>query len=471
MAEREKKTRRTLGVHLTSTDIFLKYIIPEIIDKINNYIWVDLYAGEGNLILPILNHIPEKERTVFFKEHLFLGDIQPHMVRKCIENAKFYGIPPDVIEKNIFQRDNLDNFPEFLKHKNFPIFHITNPPYLYLGYIRKHEETQKYLKYFEKNNEGYQDLYQIAMMNDLRKGVDNLIYVIPSNFLFGASVSNKFRLNFLKYYKILKIIIFETKIFEFTGTNICISFFKRKSSPKTEDIEFMGIKIKKNDEFLSKKYVLKPKFKYRAGSEFDEFLKKYQTTKPLQVKYYLLKEDIEKNKGKNAIKVIDANNYQGNDYIRLVLRINDYLNQKVDSNILFVQTVDKGSIEGRVGLRIIKDEFNVQGIYVSRNTYRTHPIQIFFDPQISISKQILLKDYFNFMLENFRAKLDSEFLTTYKYSNADYTRKYLGLIQTRSLIQTFPYNLDSINLINLKKLVKQKKFEEVLEFLNDLNKE
>ena len=468
MAEMEKKTRRALGVHLTSTDIFVKYIIPEIIDKINNYIWVDLYAGEGNLILPILNHIPEKERTIFFKEHLFLGDIQPHMVLKCIENARFYGIPPNIVEKNIFQRDNLDNFPEFLKHKNFPIFHITNPPYLYLGYIRKHEETQKYLKYFEKKNEGYQDLYQIAMMNDLMNGVDNLIYIIPSNFLFGASISNKFRLNFLKYYKILKIIIFETKIFEFTGTNICIGFFKRKPFPKTEDIEFMGVKIKKNDEFLDKKYILKPRFRYRAGSEFDEFLKEYRTTKPLNVKYYLLSDDIEKNEGRNEIKVIDANKYQGNDYKRLVLRVNDYLKQKIDSNILFVQTIDKGSMEGRVGLKKIKENLNVQGIYVSGNTYRTHPIQIFINPEISNSKQILLKDYFNFMLENFRTKLDSEFLTTYKYSNADYTRKYLGLTQTRSLIQTFPYNLDSSNIIILKKLIKQNKFEVVLEFLKSL---
>jgi hypothetical protein len=42
-------------------------------------------------------------------------------------------------------------------------------------------------------------------------------------------------------------------------------------------------------------------------------------------------------------------------------------------------------------------------------------------------------------LEHFRALTDSEFMTTYKYSESAYTRKYLGLSQAKALIETFPY--------------------------------
>ncbi|MHA2182532.1 MAG: N-6 DNA methylase, partial [Promethearchaeota archaeon] len=288
----ENLHRRSYGVHLTSSDIFLKFIFPEIKEKIWEYKWVDLYAGEGNLILPILNFVRPVDRINFYKNHIYLSDIQEEMLEKCIKKASDYGIPPEVASRNIELRDNLEQSPEFLKGDQKSIFHITNPPYLYLGYIRKHNETQKYLRFFEGKNEGYQDLYQIAMINDLRSQVENLIYIIPSNFLFGASVSNKFRKDFLKHYKIKKMIIFETKIFEFTGTNICIGFFERKKKPKSENVKFMGVKFKQQNEELKKLYILKPEHKYRAGSEFYEFLKENRAKTPLRVKYYLLKKDI-----------------------------------------------------------------------------------------------------------------------------------------------------------------------------------
>ncbi|MFX1378038.1 MAG: N-6 DNA methylase [Promethearchaeota archaeon] len=464
---KDNKHRRSLGAHLTSRDVFLKHIFPAIKTLLWKYTWIDLYAGEGNLILPILNSIPVEKRIPFFKEHIYLFDIQSEMVQKCIVNAKHYNIPLNIAQKNIQLRNNLNNFPEFLKSAQFPLFHITNPPYLYLGYIRKHKETQKYLDYFKGKNYGYQDLYQIAMINDLRNKIENLIYIIPSNFLYGASVSNKFRIDFLEYYKITKMIIFEIKIFKHTGTNICIGFFQRKNSPKSENVEFEGIKIRKQNDIITKRYTLKPQFKYRAGSDFDKFLNEYHAPTPLNIKYYLLSNDVLKNSGDNEVQVVDANNYQNNEYKKLIIYINDYLKNKLQSNILYIRTVDTGSFEGRVGLGVISEDFEVNGIYVSANTYRTHPIQIFFEPKIPIYEQKLLKNYFNFILEVFRKKLDSEFLTTYKYSDAQYTRKYLGLTQVRKLIQTFPYHeRDNKFRIKLNDLIENKDFIGLLELLN-----
>ena len=257
---KERVSRRTLGVHLTSTDTFLQYIFPHIKNILHDYLWVDFYCGQGNLILPILETIPEENRIEFFQNHIYLFDIQLGMVQKSIENAESYGIPLEIAQKNIKQRDSLNVFPQFLKKKQYPIYHITNPPYLYLGYIRKHKETEQHLKYFENENKGYQDLYQIAMINDLRNEINNLIYIIPSNLIFGASVSNKFRVDFFKYYNVDKMYIFEIQIFEFTGQNICIGFFNRKREPKKEILKFYGTKIKKNDITLERRYILKPEF-------------------------------------------------------------------------------------------------------------------------------------------------------------------------------------------------------------------
>jgi len=468
--EKEKKRfRRQYGIHITSKELFNKFILPYIKDNMNQYLWVDLFAGEGNLVLPILEEFSQDQRVRFFREHIFLYDIHQEMVDRCIDNAISYGIPENVAQNNIFVRDNLNNFPESLKKNKYPIYHITNPPYLYLGYIAKHDETKKYLKYFKEKNEGYQDLYQIAMMNDLRNDIQNIIYIIPSNFLFGSSVSNKFRMDFLREYQIIKMIIFETKVFEFTGTNICIGFFSRKQIPSTNIQDFNGIKIKKKDIILNRNFKLNPKYKYRAGSVFDEFIETFRRKNPLIVKFYLSKDEVSQNNGRCRVEVIDANKYEHHQYKRLTIDVNKEMIDKINSNILYTKTVDSGSYDGRVGLGIIPDDFNVSGIYVSGNTYRTHPIHIFLYPQLSIIDQKLLKDYFNSILEHFRYTLDSQFLTTYKYSNANYTRKYLGLSQVKGLIRTFPHNLDKNNIVSLQHLVTKKKIEDIFRFLKRIN--
>jgi len=433
----DKRDRRKLGVHLTPSDIIIQHIFPYIKDYLYEYVWIDLFCGKGDLIFPILNYVPEDERISFFKNHIVLSDTQEVMVKDCLEKAIKYSIPKKIAEKNILRRDNLKNFPKFLKLKQLPLFHITNPPYLYLGYIRKHEDMKSLLQYFEGENMGYQDLYQIALINDLRAEIGNLVYLIPTNFLFGASVSNKFRLDFLKYYNINKVVIFETQIFDFTGTNIMIAFFQRKKNPNLNPSKFKGIKYK-NNGIIKRDYKLISTFNFRGGFEFDKFLENYKTNKSPKLSYYLKKDLIQKNQGNEELEVIDTNKFISGRYKSTKLYVNKKLAKKVRENILYVKTIDSGTFQGRAGLYEIQRDFNVDGIYVSKNTYRTCPIQIFFNPLLDPSDQRILKDYLNLTLEYFREKLDSEFLTTYKYSNAEYTRKYLGLSQVRKIIKTFP---------------------------------
>ncbi len=461
-----ERKRREFGAHLTSIDIFKKFIFPEIKDILYNYTWIDLFAGEGNLILPILDTIPKNKRIDFFKDHIFLFDIQKEMVERSVENAKSYGIPDEMARKNIQLRDTLQDYPEF-KHLKYPPYHITNPPYLYLGYIAKNSERN--LKYFSGPNEGYQDLYQIALINDLRHNLEKLIYIIPTNFLFGFSVSNKIRKDFFPFYNIKNAIIFERKIFEFTGTNVCICFFEKKKQPSQNPIIFKALKI--NSKAIEKEYNLSPKNFYRAGGEFDEFISYFKSPSPLKIKFYLTLEEVEKNKGSKIVKLLDVNNFS-NGYFRFnTYSVNERLYKKLQNNPLFVRTLDTGSWEGRAGIYNVKEIFGVDGIVVTKEKYRTHPIQIFITPELPHDDLLLLKNYFNLMLEYFRNITDSEFLTTFKYSNSDYIRKYLGLSQTKKLLETFPVHLISEEKKKiLKILIEQKNIEGIKDILLSLNK-
>ena len=76
----ERKRIRSLGEHLTPSGVFTEFILPKIEGRIYEYIWIDLFAGEGNLILPILERIPIAERAEFFSRHIYLFDIQEKMV-------------------------------------------------------------------------------------------------------------------------------------------------------------------------------------------------------------------------------------------------------------------------------------------------------------------------------------------------------------------------------------------------------
>jgi hypothetical protein len=103
---------------------------------------------------------------------------------------------------------------------------------------------------------------------------------------------------------------------------------------------------------------------------------------------------------------------------------------------------------------------------VTKEKYRTHPIQIFITPTLSKEELELLKNYFNLMLEYFRDITDSEFLTTFKYSNSNYVRKYLGLSQTKKLLETFPVHLMTKEIKEtLKILIEQKNVEKIKEIL------
>ena len=427
----ERERRRNFGSHLTPVDIFEDYIYPNISDRLLDYAWTDNFCGEGNLILPMLEHVDEAHRIRFFEDHVFLSDVSEDAVLRSREKAAGYGIPLDIAEKNILTNDGMKAFPRL--NTKFRVFHITNPPYLYLGYIAKTPSVRPYLSYFTGSASGLQDLYQIALLRDFEEGLDKMVYIIPSNFLYGNSVSNEIRKLLFSKYRLEKATVIEKRIFQYTGTNVVICFFE-KSSGKAQNFTLPVTTV--GDTTSSSNITLDRRNDYRAGLFFDDFLSDLPKN-DLKFRFYLSEEELLARPGNYKTHVVDVSRFSNRTYAKREYMINDDTISFIRSNILFLRTLDSGSWKGRCGLYNIREEFNADAIVVSGKKYRTHPIQILF-ASLPAEEQEYLRIYFNKTLEYARYRFNSEFLTTYKYSSSSYTRKYLGLNQARSILTTYP---------------------------------
>ncbi|MCL4329727.1 MAG: N-6 DNA methylase [Candidatus Thermoplasmatota archaeon] len=430
---------RNYGEHLTPGRIVREYIVPWALPELFSYAIVDMFCGEGDMIIPLLEQVPAEKRAAFVSERVWLYDIQERMVSRTVDRLVSIGIPGRIAESKVTVRDTLEHYPAEPRRSGFPVFHITNPPYMYLGYIRKNSSSRALYRYFSGGNRGLQDLYQVSMNNDSSNGVERMIYIIPSNFLYASSGSNLIRETILKNYQVRDAVVLERQVFKNTGFNVSILQLQRKKHPVDETQTFMARKIGNADS--SREMVLTPSNGYRAGGYFDIFINAHEGANSLNVKYYLRSTEVRNSPGNHLLKVMDANRFEAGRYMVQEIQVNDSLLHRIMANPIYVRTLDSGSQAGRAGLAIIKDDFGVDGI-MAEKTYRTHPIQLFIDPLLTHEDSIFLARAFNLYLEHLRQITDSEFMTTYKYSGAPYTRKYLGLIQAKKLISTIP--MDSI---------------------------
>ena len=85
-----------------------------------------------------------------------------------------------------------------------------------------------------------------------------------------------------------------------------------------------------------------------------------------------------------------------------------------------------------------------------------------------LDDQALLLEYVNLLMEILRKRTDSEFMTTYKFSTSQYTRKYFGLSQARKLMQTFPYyDLLPRDQKIFRKILEEKNDTALWDFMNN----
>jgi len=431
--------RKKHGIHYTPSDVFREHILPRIRDSLEEYTWIDLYCGEGNLILPLLDDIKDdRERNRFFEDHVRGFDIDSTALDTFSSRLRELGIDETLLERNIREADTLAGFPDF--ETQFPPYHITNPPYLYKGFMPKTEKTRELLAYFKGKKEPLQDLYQLALYNDRESPLKNMIYIIPTNFLYADAASNYVRRLLYRNFFLKDCVIFEKKIFTDTDYNVCICFFERKPLPDERPLTVKAIKIT-GDGQRERTYLLKKEYNWRAGIEFDEFVRRHKARRPLRVSLYLMSKDVDAQAGREEVELIDVNRLEGKGYGKVVAHVNETLYQRIKRNPLYLRTLDTGKPDRKAGFYDVKEEYNADGLLVSLpHTYRTHPIQIFFDDDLSETDVRFVQLWSNCILNLLREEFDNDFLTTYRESSNYYTRKYFGLNQARKIISTCPIN-------------------------------
>ncbi len=96
-------------------------------------------------------------------------------------------------------------------------------------------------------------------------------------------------------------------------------------------------------------------------SEFYEFAESFRVDNPLGLDCYLMKRDVEANKGEYQVTLLDVNSYT-----KIVTRVVKELYDRIKNNVLFLKTIDTGGPVGRAGLYECKKVF-VDGLVVSKD--------------------------------------------------------------------------------------------------------
>jgi hypothetical protein len=323
--ECRKKYKRKLGQFYTKNSSYITTGLLDIFNK--DDIVIDPFCGEWDLL-------------------------------KLIKNKK-EGYDIDPKNKETLLRDSLLN-PINFEGKAI----ITNPPFL-----AKNKNRDKNIY----NLFNVDDLYEASLLSII--GCEKGIIILPLNFF--SSNRNKIRKIFLSNYKIIRLNIFEEKVFDDTSYTICsFSFVKEKN-----------IEQKLNCFFFpsgeNKTFEIKEKDGFLIGAEIF-------------------------NLQKSTVKIK-----------RLLIG-------GVSNSNLFLSAIDTGSKEGKINL-------SIKDYYYGKNTDRAFAT-IVFDKDFSLGEQIIISEKFNNKLNYYRKKYNSLFLTNYRNSTSYMARKRIGFDLAYNLI-------------------------------------
>ena len=242
-------------------------------------------------------------------------------------------------------------------------FVITNPPYL----AKNKTKDRKVYDLWKVD-----DLYKAFIKSIVEGDVSGGIIIVPLNFLSGEDRDGGVRRLFFSKYKITKINIFEEKVFKDTGYTVCSFQFERGNSCILPITIFPE---KKNVEFC----VLE-EHEYRIGGEiYVPVRSKYKIGRLLAV------SNIEKN--------------------------------KTPTSNLFLRAMDGGTDDNKIGLEINTNHF------YGKDTDRVFCTII---TNIPFEDEQYIVDKFNEKIESYRTKYNSLFLTNYRESSKNYSRKRIS---------------------------------------------
>ena len=335
------------------------------------------YTTNYNYILQNLE-LPENT-THIIEPFAGNGDILNFIENK--EENKYeiecYDIEPK--QSWITTRDTILNPPNY-KSK----FILTNPPYL-----ARNKNDNKIL--YDKYN--VNDIYKCFIKEIIFQKPIGGIIIIPLNFWSSIrKMDIKLRQCFLETFYVERVNIFEEKVFEDTTYSVCSMKFllgQQKQNPIKFDIYPNSKKIE---------IIMDSKNNYTIGGEIYKFGLENNTYKVDRI----LKDSPQEFYTNILIKCIDDNE-------------NNKINAKiVDTKDIYIDTTKNKSSRSYMSLLI--------------------------EPSIDINKQQKLVDNFNELLNKYRQKYNSLFLTNYRESNS-IARKRISFELIYSIIKHLLLNL------------------------------
>ena len=300
---------------------------------------------------------------------------EEHLLNFIIDKSRYniecFDIDPK--KMHIIRQDTI-NCPPSYNNK----FVLTNPPYL----ARNKSECK-----IAFNNYNVNDLFKCFLKNLTVNHCLGGIVVVPLNFWSSIRQNDiLLRKIFLEQYKIIRLNIFEENVFDDTSYAVC-SFMFEKAEDQTEITLPITIFPSKTEV----RSILNDTNNYLIGGEI----------------YHL------PTRGEFKIYRLTKNN----------------LNRQ-NTNIL-VKCIDDNQ-KSKIGLSIVIDE----DIYVDttpNNTARTYATLV-IEPKIDVETQSIVVKKFNSLLDEYRNKYNSLFLSNYRESK-DLARKRISFDLVYSLVE------------------------------------
>lgn len=268
-------------------------------------------------------------------------------------NIEAYDIEPG--NEDIKQNDSFENCPDYNNK-----YVVTNPPYL----ARNKSKNKSVFDKYQQN-----DLYKCFLYQLIENNICGGILIIPLNFFCSIRKSDQtLRKLFFSKYDIIKLNIFDEKIFEDTSYNICSFQFEKK---KKKNCVLTRIYPSKKDISL----IFYEKNNYMIGGEL-----------------YQLKQD-----PNLKIERLTKKNKDSENIAYLLLKC-------IDDN-------EKKKIE----LKFVKreDTYIDETPDLSARSYAS----MIIEPSVDMKRQKKLVYEFNLFLNENRKKYHSLFLTNYRESN------------------------------------------------------
>lgn len=256
---------------------------------------------------------------------------------------------------------------------------ILNPP----DYINKLVVSNP--PYLYRNKSTDKTIYDLYNVNDLYKAFiktildsEGGILILPLNFL--CDDDSNIRKVFFSKFQIININIFEEQVFDDTTYTVCSFSFRKR----TDESNILNCKFYPSGNY--KTFELNEQTGFKIGSDFLEIIKN-----------------------------------QKNIGIRRLIK-----GGTPNSN-LYLRSIDSGSMDGRISLTINDTP------YYGKESDRTFAT-IILDRDYNEEDQLRICTEFNRLIEYYRDKYNSLFLSNYRNSTSLYARKRISFYTAYKII-------------------------------------